>query len=106
MTKARKTYSPQEKVAILRRHVLDKVPVLRLCTEFQLQTAVFYHWLRQLFDNGAVALKRQPTCGKRPDARQRGIDELQEQLGPRESSEAEQNWMISLTQGRLSSEQV
>ncbi len=106
MSKARKTYSPQEKVAILRRHVLDKVPVLRLCTEFQLQTAVFYHWLRQLFDNGPAALKRQPTSGKRPDARQRGIADLQEQLGPRESSEAEQNWMISLTQGRLSSELV
>ncbi len=106
MSKARKTYSPQEKVAILRRHVLDKVPVLRLCTEFQLQTAVFYNWLRQLFDNGPAALKRQPTSGKRPDARQRGIADLQEQLGPRESSEAEQNWMISLTQGRLSSELV
>ena len=104
--KARKTYAPQEKVAILRRHLLDKVSVLRLCTEFQLQSTVFYHWLKQLFDNGPAALKRQPTARKRPDARQRGIADLQEQLGPRESREAEQNWMISLTQGRFSSEQV
>jgi transposase len=73
MRKARRSYSPQEKVAILRRHVLDKVPVLPLCTELQLQTAVFYHWLRQLFDNGSAALKRQPTSRKRPDARQHGI---------------------------------
>jgi transposase/transposase-like protein len=104
--KARKSYSPQEKVAILRRHLLDKVSVLRLCTESQLQPKVFYHWLKQLFDNAPAALKRQPTAGKRPDARQRGIADLQQQLGPRESREAEQNWMISLTQGRFSCEQV
>jgi transposase len=53
--KARKNYSPQEEVAILRRHLLDKVSVLRLCTQFQLQPTVFYRWLKQLFDNGAAA---------------------------------------------------
>ena len=58
MRKARKYYSPQEKMAILRRHLLDKVSVSRLCTEFQLQPTVFYRWLKQLFDNGAAALQR------------------------------------------------
>ncbi|MGZ4822619.1 MAG: transposase, partial [Terriglobales bacterium] len=72
MRKARKSYSPQEKVAVLRRHLLDKVSVLRLCTEFQLQPTVFYRWLKQLFDNGAAALRRKLTAGKRPDIRQRG----------------------------------
>ena len=104
--KARKSYSPQEKVAILRRHLLDKVSVLRLCTEFQLQPTVFYRWLKQLFDNGAVALRRKLTAGKRLDTRQPGILVPQGTSEARESREAEQRWMISLTQGRFGSEQV
>jgi transposase-like protein len=88
--KARKSYSPQEKVAILRRHLLDKVSVLRLCTEFQLQPTVFYRWLKQLFDNGAVALRRKLTAGKRLDTRQPGIIVPQRTLEARESREAEE----------------
>ena len=106
LRKARKNYSPQEKVTILRRHLLDKVSVLRLCTEFQLQPTVFYRWLKQLFDNGAAALRRKLTAGKRPNTRQRCILVLQGTLETRESREAEQRWMISLTQGRFCSEQV
>jgi transposase len=59
-----------------------------------------------LFDNGAAALRRQPTAGNPPDVHQRRIDVLQRQLGARESREAEQKWMISLTQGRFGAEEV
>ena len=65
--KARKSYSPQEKMAILRRHLLDKVSILHLCTQLQLQPTVFYRWLKQFFDNGAAALRRKVTAGKQPD---------------------------------------
>jgi transposase/transposase-like protein len=106
MRKARKNYSPQEKVAILRRHFLDKVSALRLYDEFQLQPTVFYRWLKQFFDNGAAALGRQPSAGNSSDACQRRIAALQEQLVVRESREAEQKWMISLTQGQFGSEEV
>ena len=58
MRKERKHYTPEEKVSILRRHLLDKVPVSTLCEELQLQPTVFYHWLKQLFENGAVAFQR------------------------------------------------
>ena len=50
MRKASKNYSPQEKVAILRRHLLDKVSALRLCARFQLQPTGFYRWLKQSVD--------------------------------------------------------
>ncbi len=106
MRKSRKSYSPQEKVAILRRHLLDKVSILHLCNEFQLQPTVFYRWLKQFFDNGAAALRRKLTAGKQPDTRQRGIFVTQGQLGAQESRDAEQQWMISLTQGRFGIEQV
>ena len=36
MRKPRKNYTPVEKVAILRRHLIDRVPVSDLCDEYQL----------------------------------------------------------------------
>ena len=106
MRKARRHYSPQEKVAILRRHLLDRVSATQLCDDLQLQPSVFYRWLKQFFENGAMALERKPTAGKPPDIRQSRISVLQEQSGAREFREADQEWMISLTQGQFGTEEV
>ncbi len=56
--KPRKHYTAQEKIAILRRHLVEKVPVSDLCEQYQLQPTVFYRWQQELFENGAVALER------------------------------------------------
>jgi len=55
MPKDRKHYTPKEKVAILRRHLLDHVPVSQLCDEYHLQPTVFYRWQKQFFENGDSA---------------------------------------------------
>src|SRR5437588_12748563 len=55
MRKERKHYTAEEKVAILRRHLLDKVPVSDLCEELGLQPTVFYRWQKEVFENGAAA---------------------------------------------------
>ena len=57
MRKERKNYSAEEKVAILRRHLLDKVPVSDLCEELGLQPTVFYRWQKEFFENGAAAFQ-------------------------------------------------
>ena len=41
MKKQRKHYSPEEKVAVLRRHQLEKEPISKLCDELGLQPTVF-----------------------------------------------------------------
>ena len=58
MRKPRKNYSPAEKVAILRRHLIDRVPVSDLCDQYQLQPTLFYLWQKQFFENGSVAFER------------------------------------------------
>src|SRR3954453_13328434 len=55
MKKRRKHYTPEEKVAILRRHLLDKEPISKLCDELGLQPTVFYRWQKEFFENGASA---------------------------------------------------
>ncbi|WP_406693463.1 hypothetical protein V5E97_20765 [Singulisphaera sp. Ch08] len=42
MRKIRKDYTPVEKVAILRRHLIDHVPISDLCDELQLSPTLFY----------------------------------------------------------------
>jgi len=46
MRKERKHFTPEEKVAILRRHLLDKMPVSELCEELGLRPTVLYRWQR------------------------------------------------------------
>jgi transposase-like protein len=61
MRKPRKNYTPVEKVAILRRHLIDRVPVSDLCDEHQLSPTLFYLWQKQFFENGASAFERKGT---------------------------------------------
>ena len=58
MRKPRKNYMPPEKVAILRRDLIDRVPVSDLCDEYDLQPTLFYAWQKIFFENGAAAFER------------------------------------------------
>ena len=83
MKHSRKHFTAQEKMALLRRHLIEKVPVSTLCEEAELQPTVFYRWLRQLLENGAAVLERKngSPAPERPDKQaQRRIAALEERL--------------------------
>ncbi len=63
MKKARKNYTAEEKVAILRRHLLEQIPISKICDELDLQPTVFYRWQKEFFENGAAAFQTK----SRPD---------------------------------------
>jgi transposase len=73
MRKERKHFTPKEKVAILKRHLVDEVPVSELCEELGLRPTVFHRWQKELFENGAAAFQ----CQKRP---QRQVEEKQKRI--------------------------
>lgn len=76
--KPRKQYSAQEKVAILREHLLEGKSVSEVCQRHQLQPTVFYGWQKTFFENGVAAFERK---NKRTDeAKDRRIAALQEKL--------------------------
>jgi transposase-like protein len=58
MRKSRKSYTPAEKVAILRCHLIDRVPISDLCDKYQLPPSIFYAWQKLFFENGASAFER------------------------------------------------
>jgi transposase len=57
-TEALHAYTPKEKVAILRRHLVEGAPISDLCDTLGLQPTVFYRWQKEFFENGAAAFKQ------------------------------------------------
>ena len=72
-TKERRHFTGQEKVAILRRHLVEKVPVSQLCDEHRLQPTLFYRWQKDWFEQGAVVFDTPKSRGRNGSAK-RGED--------------------------------
>ena len=87
MAKQRKHYTAEEKVSILRRHLLEHVPVSKLCDELGLQPTVFYRWQKEFFENGGAAFRRQSLANKGPE--QQRIAVLEQKLQRRNEILAE-----------------
>jgi transposase-like protein len=85
--KARKHYTPQEKVAILREHLLEGKAVSEVCERYALQPTVFYGWQKQLFENGVAAFERKNKRSE--EAKDRAIAALQEKLAKKNEVIAE-----------------
>ena len=76
MSRKRRNFTAAQKVAILRRHLLDKVAVSDLCDEHGLHPTVFYRWQKQFFENGAATFQGQ----REQKAWQHRIRELESKL--------------------------
>lgn len=78
MKRQRKNYSANEKVAILKRHLVDKVSVSDLCDEYLLNPTVFYRWQKEFFENGAAAFEK--SDARRQRAERKRVEELEAKL--------------------------
>lgn len=87
MRKERKNYTAEEKVAILKRHLVDKEPISSLCDELALQPTVFYRWQKEFFENGAAAF--QTKARPNHQAEQERIDYLQKKIQTKDEVLAE-----------------
>jgi transposase len=55
MTRQRRHFTAEQKVALLREHLLDKIPVSDLCEKHGIAVTLFYSWQKLFFENGAAA---------------------------------------------------
>ena len=69
MKKKRYNYRADEKVAILKQHLVDHVPVSDICDQYNLQPTVFYRWQKEFFENGAAAFEKDRKNAKDHQAR-------------------------------------
>jgi transposase-like protein len=55
--KKRQYYTGEQKVSILKRHLVEREDVSRICDELKLHPTVFYDWQRRFFENGVKAFE-------------------------------------------------
>src|ERR1700733_2445743 len=92
MRKERKHYTAEGKVAILRRHLLDKVPVSDLCEELSLKPTVFYRWLKEFFENGAAAFQAQERSHRQVEEKQTPIEFLEKKVQTKDEVPGMKSW--------------
>ena len=81
MTRKRRHFTSEHKVALLRLHLLEKKPVSDICQEHNLSVNLFYLWQRQFFENGTAAFENHGKRGKaEADAKDRKIAALEDKL--------------------------
>src|ERR1700691_4316328 len=59
----RRHFSPEDKMKMLRLHLLEGVPISEVCERHQIIPTQFYQWQKTFFENGAAAFAK--TAGAR-----------------------------------------
>lgn len=79
----RKFFTPEQKVATVRRHLLEGVPVSDLCDELGIHATQYYNWQKQLFENAPAAFERRvnkANQARQENAAERKIAELEAKI--------------------------
>ena len=77
MAKERRRFSGAEKLAILREHLIERVPISEVCDKHGVQPTLFYAWQKKLFEEGVMVFEQpRAKSTRRQAAEQRKIDAL------------------------------
>ena len=88
-SRKRRQFKPEEIMAILRKHLVDKVPVSEVCDQHGLNPTVFYRWQKQLFEKGASAFERQAPARNQRLVLEKKVTSLESKLANKDSVIAE-----------------
>src|SRR5262245_38941206 len=80
MNNERRHLTPQEKVAALKRHLLESVPVSTLCDQLGIAPTLFYRWQKELFENAHTLFENGRAAKAAEDAKEHKILQLQAKL--------------------------
>jgi transposase-like protein len=70
--RTRRQFSPEEKAATVKRHVMGGEAVSSICEDLGIAQKQFYRWQKELFDHAAAAFEVKGR-GRRPDAKARTL---------------------------------
>ena len=89
MAKQRRHFAGTEKAAILKRHLIDKVPISDLSDELDIQPTQLYDWLKRFFENGHAAFDSERQSKAVDNAKDQKIEKLEAKLVRKDSVMAE-----------------
>lgn len=85
--KRRANFTAQQKVAILRQHLLENTAISDLCDQHGIQPGQFYTWQKQFFEQGAKALESERNGSNRK--LQRRVESLEAKIRQKDEVIAE-----------------
>ena len=89
MNKQRRHFAGTEKVAILKRHLIDKVPISDLCDELDIYPNQIYGWLKDFFENGHLAFEGDRKNKAVENAKDQKIEQLEAKVARKNEVMAE-----------------
>ena len=89
--KSRRHFTPEQKAAIVRRHLVDKVPVSDLCDEYKIQPSMLYTWQKAVVDGAARVFEApaERAHGSRESVLSKRIEQLEAKLAKKDAIIAE-----------------
>lgn len=66
-----------EKVAALKRHLLEGTPVSKICDELNIKPTLFYSWQKLLFENAHLAFENGRNSKAAENAKEQKIEQLE-----------------------------
>jgi transposase len=76
----RRSFTPQQKAEIIRRHLAGKEAVSQLAEEFHIQPGQIHGWIKLVLDQAEAAFRRQGGNRRVDDGKDRRIAKLEEKL--------------------------
>jgi transposase len=80
---------PQEKIAALKRHLLEGVPISTICDDLKISPTLFYRWQKELFENGHVVFENGRKAKAVEDVKDEKIQKLEAKLARKNEVMAE-----------------
>ena len=89
MERTRRNFTPEQKVNILREHLIEHVPVSDVCDKHQIQPTLFYQWQKTFFEKGSAAFESRLSSSRVAGHRERRLLALENKLTMRTEALAE-----------------
>jgi transposase len=80
MSAPRRSFTAELKATILKRYLVDKVPLSDLCDEYQIQPNQIYQWQKVLFEGASGLFERNGGPRKSVNLQEQKVAALQARL--------------------------
>jgi transposase len=95
MSTQRRSFTPELKATILKRYLVDKVPLSDLCDEYEINPNQIYQWQGQLFEGAACVFERAKGPRKIATAQEKKVAALEAKLQKNQAVIQDKNEVIA-----------
>jgi len=89
MERTRRNFTAEQKVNILREHLVERLPVSEVCDKHQIQPTLFYQWQKTFFEKGSAAFESGRSSSRGIGQKERKLQALETKLTMRTEALAE-----------------